>query len=330
MSRKALVVGINSYSNFEPLRHAESDAAAIARKLKYHDDESAALNFEVILLLNREKAVTRAALRAAIRELFDNSDGLDLAFYFAGHGFVSETGGILVTSNGERNDYGIPMAELTTAAAQSPARSVLLMLDCCHAGAAGNFAAGAGSGQQALLDENTTIMAASLPMQLAVESAEGGLFTAALRDALDGAAADFLGNITVASVYSVVERRFSLWQQQPVAKSYVTRPTVLRKVKPRLSLQELRRIVDFFPTADHRYRMEPDHDPERDVDGGARTPEVPAKVEIGRLFKRYRDAALLTASIPGEDLYYVAQRRHEVELTLFGREYWRLVTREVM
>lgn len=326
MNRKALVVGINSYSNFNALHHAESDAAAIARRLNYHGDESEEANFDVHTLINKHAPVTRAALRAAIRNLFASSAGLDLAFYFAGHGFVSEMGGYLVTADGTRDDFGITMDELITAARGSQARSVLLMLDCCHAGAAGDFPAGQGSSTRALLDENMTIMAASLPMQQAVESAEGGLFTAALRDALDGAAADILGDISVASVYAVVERRFSLWQQQPVAKSYVTRPIILRKVKARLSRQELRRIVEFFPTPDHRYRMEPDHDPERDVHGVARTPEIPDLIDIGRIFKRYRDAALLNASVSGEDLYYVAQRRHEVELTLFGREYWRLVT----
>ncbi len=326
MDRKALVVGINSYSNLDSLHHAESDAAAIARRFNYHDDESSETNFDVHPLINKNVPVTRAALRAAIRNLFASSSGLDLAFYFAGHGFVSEMGGYLVTTDGTRDDYGITMEELINAARSSRARSVLLMLDCCHAGAAGEFPASQGSGPRALLEENMTIMAASLPMQQAVESAEGGLFTAALRDALDGAAADILGDITVASVYAVVEKRFSLWQQQPVAKSYVTRPIVLRKVKARLSRQELRRIVELFPTPDHRYRMEPDHDPERDIHGVARTPEVSDMIDIGRLFKRYRDAALLNASVSGEDLYYVAQRRHEVELTLFGREYWRLVT----
>jgi hypothetical protein len=325
MRRRALVVGINNYSGLSPLGYAEHDAAAIARRLNYDDDESTAINFQVRTLLDNKEPVTRARLRAAIHDLFADSTGLDLAFYFAGHGSISHTGGFLVTADGMRNDYGITMDELTNAAQCSQASSVLLMLDCCHAGAAGDVPGLNGASQRTLLRENMTIMAASLPMQEAAESAEGGLFTAALRDALDGAAADILGEITVASLYSAVEKRFSLWQQQPVAKSYMTRPIVLRKVKPRLSRQELRRVVEFFPTPGHRYQMQSDNDPERDTNGVARTHEDPDKVEIGRLFKRYRDAALINASIPGEDLYYVAQRSHTVELTLFGREYWRMV-----
>jgi hypothetical protein len=325
MRRKALVVGIDRYSNFPALSFAEKDAASIGRLLSYDGDDSRGLNFDVHRLLGEHEPVTRARLRAAIADLFANSDGLDLAFYFAGHGHVSDAGGYLVTADAETNDYGVTMEELTNPAFRSRASSVLLMLDCCHSGAAGDPPALPGGSQHALLRDNMTIMASSLSMQQALESSEGSLFTTALRDALDGAAADILGDVTVASVYSLVERRFTLWQQQPVAKSYVTRPIVLRRVNPRLSRSDLRRIVDLFPTPDYLHPLDPEHDPERDVNGIARTMEVPSKIEIGRLFKRYRDAALLGASVAGEDLYYTAQRSHTVQLSLFGREYWRLV-----
>lgn len=324
-SRKALVVGINDYDNFGSLRYAESDARAIARRLAIHGDEGERRNFDVKRMLHSETPVRRTTLRVAIQELFANSKGLDLAFYFAGHGLVSETGGYLVTADGVTDDYGITMDELYSAAQRSPANSVLIMLDCCHAGAAGDVSCITGEIPWALLRENLTIIAASLPMQTAAESSEGGLFSAALRDALDGAAADIWGDISLASVYTVIERRFSLWQQRSVAKSYVSRPIVLRRVRARLSQKELGRLTSLFPTAEYKYPLTPDHDPERDVNEKSRTPEVPDKVEIGRIFKRYRDAGLVQATVPGEDFYYVAQRSHTVELTLFGREYWRLV-----
>ncbi len=326
MSRRALVVGIDDYEQFEPLRHAERDAADIAQRLRSDGDAAAEPRFDVQLICGSEQAVTRTRLRRAVQALFRDSAGVDLVFYFAGHGLIADAGGYLVTADGTIDDYGLLMEELTNLSLACEANSVLLLLDCCNAGAAGDVAGTRGAEQRVVLRENQTIIAASLPMQKAAESRrEGGLFTAALKDALDGGAADILGEVTVSSVYSFVERRFSLWQQRPVAKSYVTRPAVLRKVEARLSRQDLRRIVEFFPTPDHEFRMEPEHDPERDINEVARTPEVPAKVKIGRLFKRYRDAALVMASVPGEDFYYLAQRSHTVQLTIFGREYWRLV-----
>jgi hypothetical protein len=169
-----------------------------------------------------------------------------------------------------------------------------------------------------------TIMAASLGTQTSMETGGHGLFTAALLDALDGGAADILGEISTSAVYALVERRFNLWQQRPVAKSYITKPTILRRVAGRLSWADLHRIREFFPDPEHKYPLTPDHDPERDVNEVARIPIVEDKVKIGRMFKQYRDAGLVCASLPGEDFYYVAQRSHTVELTLFGREYWRL------
>lgn len=329
MRRKALVVGIDHYDNLNPLGYAERDAREIARRLKYDGDEVADDNFDVNLLLSKQQPVTRARLREAIHNLFVDAAGLDLIFYFAGHGFVSDAGGYLVTSDGRRNDYGVTMEELVMSGRASAASSVLIMLDCCHAGAAGDVHDLPPASQRAVLSENMAILAASLPMQQALESSDGGMFSAAVRDALDGAAADIFGEVTVAAVYSTIEKRFGWWQQRPVAKLYMTRPIVLRRVKPRLSRLELRQIVEFFATPDHRFQMDPDYDPERDRDGVSRTPEVRDKIEIGRLFKRYRDAALLNSSVPGEDLYYTAQRSHTVELTLFGREYWRYVRRRM-
>ena len=329
MARRALVVGIDEYQRFKKLNYAESDARAIARRLKFHGDQATEPNYDVRLLLSGKQAMTRPRLREELGRLFAESRGLDVAFYFSGHGHIGDAGGYLVTADGAPNDHGVSMQELADRARASEARSVLIALDCCHAGEAGDATGFSGSGQQVVLRDNMAIMAASLPLQSAMESPlEGGLFTAALTDALDGAAADILGEVSVASAYSLIEKRFSLWEQRPVAKAYLSRPILLRRVKPRISRQDLRRIVEFFPTLDHQFAMDPDHDPERDAQGRARTPEVPAKVEIGRLFKIYRDVNLIEPSQPGMDLYYVAQRSQTVELTMFGREFWRLVNRE--
>src|SRR5215468_5274333 len=112
MSRKALVVGIDHYDNLSPLAYAERDAREIARRLKYDGDEASNDNFEVHLLISKQQPVTRARLREAIGMLFADAAGLDIVFYFAGHGLVSDTGGYLVTADGRRNDYGVTMEEL--------------------------------------------------------------------------------------------------------------------------------------------------------------------------------------------------------------------------
>src|SRR5262245_60655424 len=112
MQRKALVVGIDKYDKLPPLHYAEKDAQQIARRLRNHDDEDTEPNFAVRLMLGSKERVTRAALRAALHELFTDSTGLDLAFYFAGHGYIADAGGYLVTFDGEQYDLGVTMQEV--------------------------------------------------------------------------------------------------------------------------------------------------------------------------------------------------------------------------
>src|SRR4051794_7573242 len=102
---KALVVGIDDYAHVPKLHSAERDAIAIHRRLAFHGDKTP--NFEAKRLIGRSSPVTRAVLRQEITQLFADSHGLDVAFYFAGHGVIEATGGYLVTCDGEQNDLGV-------------------------------------------------------------------------------------------------------------------------------------------------------------------------------------------------------------------------------
>jgi hypothetical protein len=171
-----------------------------------------------------------------------------------------------------------------------------------------------------------TVIAASLKAQPSVEAGGHGLFTASLLDALDGGAADHMGWVTASSIYAYVERRFGSWaeRQRPVYKSYATSVRVVRECAPLIDRLKLRRLIELFPTQDYQYRLTPKHEPE-DEHGRLHKPVDKEKVAIAQLFKQYRDAGLLKPSTPGEQLFWTARRRHTVELTLRGREYWWLV-----
>jgi hypothetical protein len=327
--RKALVVGINQYEDVPSLKVAVADAEAVALRLRRNGDADETANYSVKLVLGKDQPVTRAGLRGEIRALFADFRG-DLLFFFAGHGVLEPTGGYLVTSDGAPDDWGVAMQEVIDLGLGSDARSITILLDCCHSGDLGNPALLGGSRNRgglpiSVIRENMTVIAAALPTQVSLEQGDHGLFTAALLDALDGAAADLLGEVTTSSLYAHVERRFSPWQQRPVTKAHITAPTVVRRCAPKLSVTKLRRLTELFPVARHQYPMDPEHDPAVDSGGRSTQPQVPEKMEVGALFKRYRDAGLVRATVPGEDLYWTAQRRHTAELTLVGREYWALV-----
>lgn len=329
LSRRALIVGINTYGGGNDLAACVADARAMAEVLSRHKDDEK--NFDCLVLLDQMddgSPITRPKFRAALTELF-RFDG-DVLLYFSGHGFLSDTGGLLCTSDATKNDWGIPMQEVMDLAAGSPARQILLILDCCHSGDVANPAmlnARAGQNPLATLRENMTVIAASHATEAAIEAGGHGLFTAALLDGLEGGAADHMGFVSAPAIYTYARRRFTGWDQRPVFKTSATDILCVRECEPLIDRLQLRQLPQLFPTADHKYRLDPEHEPE-DEHGNVKEPVNREKVAIAQLFKSYRDAGLLKSSNPQLQFYWVARRSETVELTPRGREYWWLLVNE--
>jgi hypothetical protein len=327
MAKKALLVGIDGYRNLRDLGGCVADALALQPLLERHADGKR--NYDCNVLLGRvgrsRTRVTRPVLRDALRKLFANPG--EVLFYFSGHGAITEIGGYLATHEAERDDWGIKMQEVIEWAKDSRSSHVLLMLDCCHSGDMGDaplLNSVHALNPLTVLRQNMTIIAASRNDQGAVEVDGHGVFTSTVLEALGGGAADHMGWVTAPSVYAYVERRFNGWQQRPVYKSHATELAVLRECAPLIERMSLRGLLEYFPRSDYKYRLDPQYDPE-DEAGNIIGRKNDRKIRIGRRFKEYRDAGLLRATIRGEDFYWVARRRHTVELTARGREYWWLV-----
>lgn len=329
MSRRALIVGINTYGGGNDLRCCVADARAMTEVLSRHKDGEK--NFDCITLLDQMEggsAITRPELRASLYALF-NFDG-EVLLYFSGHGYLSNTGGMLCTSDATKDDWGIPMQEVVDLAVASPARQILLILDCCHSGNIANptiMNKGTGASPIATVRENMTVIAASREKESAVEANGHGLFTGALIDALEGGAADHMGYVTAPALYSYVSRRFTAWEQRPVYKTNATEVLTVRECEPLINRLQLRQLATYFPKADHKYQLDPEYEPE-DEQGNVKDPINKEKVAIAHLFKSYRDAGLLKPSDPALQLYWVARRSETVELTARGREYWWLVVND--
>jgi hypothetical protein len=329
IERRALIVGINTYANASDLSSCIADAEAMGNLLEFNADRSPNYVCRVLLdKMENGQPITRAALRGACEELFANFKG-DVLLYFSGHGVLTHFGGHLCAFDSSEGDWGVPMQEIVELAIHSEARDIIMILDCCHSGDIADPAL-LNTKQRgdplAILRENMTVIAASLKAQSSVEMDGHGLFTASLLDALAGGAADHMGWVTASSIYAYVERRFGSWaeRQRPVYKSYTTSVRIIRECAPLIARLKLHRLVELFPTPDHKFRLTPEHEPE-DEHGRLHKPVDKEKVAIAHLFKEYRDAGLLKPSLPGEQLFWTARRRHTVELTLRGREYWWLV-----
>jgi uncharacterized caspase-like protein len=263
MARKALLVGINTYGRINDLKDCVSDASAMGELLSRHKDGKK--NFDSIVLLDRMddgSLITRPRLRSALNDLFA-FDG-DVLLYFSGHGFLSKTGGLLCTSDAIPNDWGVSMQEVVDLAAQSRARQILIILDCCHSGDMANqtiMNKDSGQNPLATIRENMTVIAASRAPEVAMESGGHGMFTSALVDALEGGAADHIGVVTAPALYTYVSRRFTAWDQRPVYKTNATEVLVVRECEPLIDRLKLRQLSRFFPTADYKYRLDPEYEP---------------------------------------------------------------------
>jgi hypothetical protein len=330
VDRVALIVGIDAYDNASHLAACVADAQAIETVLARHKGLDQRVNYACKTLLGTAGSpITRPALRAACRSLFENRNADDSAlFYFSGHGVLGTTGGYLCTSDAAKDDWGVPMQEIVDMAAKSAAHDILIILDCCHSGDFANPVIVNSQGGQyplAALREGMTVIAASRDLELAVEAGGHGLFTAAILDALEGGAADHMGWVTAPAVYAYVRRRFGGWTtQKPVYKSHAADVTAIRECEPLIDRLKLREMITLFPTADAKYALDAEYEPE-DEHGNVKEPVNTEKVERARLFKEYRDAGLLKPSRAGEQLFWTARHLGTVELTPRGKEYWWLV-----
>lgn len=317
--RKALVVGINHYAHGSPLCGCVDDAHAMKAVLERHSDGS--VNFDVKLLTGTGPAdvVERPLLKSSIEALFAD-DGEIALFYFAGHGHIETTGGYLLTSECKNGDEGLPLADILTYANESKARNKVIVLDSCHSGIAG---AKPTTRQTAELTEGLTILTASTADQYATEENDGGVFTRLFVDAMNGPAADLIGNVTPGGVYAHIDQSLGMWEQRPVFKTNVKRFVSLRKVQAAVSLADLQRITEFFPSAGFQYPLDPSYEP-RDE---GRTPDMPrANPENTHKFAVLQKLRAVNLVVPVDTphMWNAAIESKGCRLTVLGEHYRRL------
>lgn len=310
-TKKALIIGIENYYS-SPLKGPVNDAKVISELLARNDDFDASKNFEVRTGLNVN---TRSELMAMIDDLFKGNDDVAL-FYFSGHGYLNEIGGYIVTPDHKRYEEGVSMEQIQTIAFNSAIKDKIIILDCCHSGAFGTPKL---SGKKiAQLIEGMVILTASRDTEEAFEINGRGIFTGLLIDALMGGAADILGQITPGGIYAYIDQTLGPWSQRPVFKTNVTRFTLLRKVKPALSLSTIRNIVNLFPLPEEEFQLDPSY--EYTNNDMAQAEKILKFHELQRMAR-----VGLVVPVGEEHMYYAAQNRKSCRLTELGKHYWRLV-----
>jgi uncharacterized caspase-like protein len=213
--RKALIVGIDHYDHVDSLTGCVNDAHAVKAMLDRHADGS--VNFGTRLMAGTgPEILERSELKEAVRELFADDSEVAL-FYFAGHGYIETTGGYLCAGDCKTGDDGLALSEIMTLANESKARNKIIILDSCYSGALGDNPV---NKQVSEISDGMTILTASTKGQYAAEADGGGVFTGLLLDALGGAAANLVGDVTPGGVYA-----HSISRSVPGASGRSSKPT---------------------------------------------------------------------------------------------------------
>ena len=207
--REALLVGIDHYEREDDLECCAADAHAMAGMLATHHDGS--YNWTTNTLVSSDGSpVTRVDLRNALVQLFEESKGDDLLFYFSGHGGLSALGPELFTTDGvPPSSFGVSMHEISLLAQHCEAASVTIILDCCAAGTFGDEAISPSDFDTVKLRRGVSLMAACRGTEETTEVGEHGAFTQLLLEGLDGAAADMYGRVSGLQLHALAGAAFA-------------------------------------------------------------------------------------------------------------------------
>lgn len=316
--RKALIVGIDHYEHIESLTGCVNDAYAVKAMLDRHADGSVNFGTRLLIGTGPRDILARSELKEAVRELFVDDSEVAL-FYFAGHGYIESTGGYLCGGDCKTGDDGLALSELMTLANKSKARNKIMILDSCYSGTLGDHPI---NQQISEISEGVTILTASTKGQYAAEVTGGGVFTGLLIDALGGAAANLVGEVTPGGVYAHIDQSLGTWSQRPVFKTNVKTFVALRQVQPPLALADLQRISEFFPVAGFEFHLDPAYEPTHST-------ADPDKNAIFAILQKYNRVNLLIP-IGAPHMWHAATESKSVKLTALGEHYRRLAAKDLI
>ena len=182
-----------------------------------------------------------------------------------------------------------------------------------------------GNEQISVIGSGVTILTACHREGTAGESNSHGLFTGILLDGLTGSSADICGRITPASVYSHIDQTLGPWEQRPIYKANVQTFVTLRQVSPKIPLDVLRRLPEYFEDATCILNLDPSFEPDRE-NIPQQFKDIPVNVENARIFKELQmcNRHGLVMPVGAEHMYYAAINSMGCKLTALGAHYRKL------
>ncbi|MGQ8875183.1 caspase family protein [Paenibacillus sp. TSA_86.1] len=128
---KALIIGVNNYDHFKDLMSVEYDVKCMSETLNKHFED---MNIKEV---TGEEAKSNF-LKLELEYFLKNCSSQDtLILYWAGHGEVYNQKGYLLALDSTNDDSEfnkISMSTLTEWIEESPAKAILVLVDCCKSG----------------------------------------------------------------------------------------------------------------------------------------------------------------------------------------------------
>ena len=312
--KKALLVGIDHYSHGK-LPSCVKDAEAMSMLLSKNYDGN--LNFHCRQLLSKEtdiKSVSLDALSLAIGDLFSGEGDVAL-FYFAGHGTKTGDDIYLTTQDNVKGRPGLLLSNLFSQANKATSwKEVVIILDCCYAGAAAEFKI---NDSAVHLRQGMSVITSSMRHQNSRGNKEHGVFTNILLNGLGGHAADLIGRITISGLYHYADQLLGPWDQRPTFKTHINKVEPLRTTEPKIDLPKLRQIIDLFPKQDLEFGLNPSY--EYTVVGHNKE-----NVKIFKTLQKFNQAGLVVP-VGEEFMYFAAMNKKSCALTARGKAYWNMI-----
>ena len=324
--KKALILGIDEYHGLTKLRGCMRDATKMAFALELNRNGSP--NFITRVHTSDAETVSSELMKQAITDLF-RGEADTVLLYFAGHAVIDSRNsqGYLVSQDGTAENWGVSLEDLMERAneAHPHIRSTIILLDCCHAGIAGEVNALEHQLRASVIGNGVTVLAACHRDELAIEAIAQGSFTQVLIEGLRGGASDVLGKITPTSLYAYVDQALGAWEQRPVYKANVQQFTNILTDEPKVPIETLRKFPIYFPHAEYKYRLDPSFEPDR----GEETERLqdiavnPSNVQIYREMQSCNRYGLI---VPTDypHMWHSAVFRGRVQLTALGSHIWRM------
>ena len=152
------------------------------------------------------------------------------------------------------------------------------------------------------------------------------MFTSLLVDALNGRAANLLGDITPGSIYAHIDQSLGSWEQRPIFKTNVKAFTSLRKVTPPIQLSDLQQITALFLSPDYEFPLDPSFEPQPPAPNHGISPDPLNNAKFAVLQKLNR--LNLVKPVGEEHMYFAAMNSKACKLTVLGEHYWNLITKQ--